>query len=160
MVVDGSSSTSTTRRRKFRGQISDNMDRSKNRVPKSQRRKKKSEKRKSQKTQSADARKGSNVAKHCVFAPFLLCRWTSIEASDCTFREFFPARARISFASRFDLVFDLVFFPGSDSPATSIPMFTQPSGTSIDSCGRSIHSVLGDSEGQMRDKWETSGRQV
>ena len=40
MVVDGSSSTSTTRRRKFRGQICDNMDRSKNRVPKSQRRKK------------------------------------------------------------------------------------------------------------------------
>ena len=47
-----------------------------------------------------------------------------IQPSDFTFREFAAARARISFASRFDLVFDLVF-PGLDflvlSP--SLPFF-------------------------------------
>ena len=47
-----------------------------------------------------------------------------IQPADFTFREFAAARARISFASRFDLVFDLVF-PGLDflvlSP--SLPFF-------------------------------------
>ena len=59
-------------RRKFRSQTSDNMDRWKRRGGKSQRREEQkreyqSEKRKSEKKEDAGARKGSKVAKHCVF---------------------------------------------------------------------------------------------
>ena len=59
-------------------------------------------------------------------AQYFACRLPLhvIQPSDFTFREFAAARARISFASRFDLVFDLVF-PGLDflvlSP--SLPFF-------------------------------------
>ena len=58
-------------RRKFRSQISDNMDRWKSRGGKSQRREEKKNedqrKRKRQKKEDAGARKGSKVANHCVF---------------------------------------------------------------------------------------------
>ena len=58
-------------RRKFRSQTSDNMDRWKaemGRVREKRRvEKTRSEKRKSQKKEDADARKGRNVVKHCVF---------------------------------------------------------------------------------------------
>ena len=59
-------------RRKFRRQTSDNMDRWKaemGRVREKRRvEERRSEKRKSQKKETADARKGRKVAKHCVFA--------------------------------------------------------------------------------------------
>ena len=58
-------------RRKFRSQTSDNMDRWKvemGRVTEKRRlEERRSEKRKSQKKEDADARKGRNVARHCVF---------------------------------------------------------------------------------------------
>ena len=67
--------------------------------------------------------------------------------------ELAPAGARISFTSRFDLVFDLVFsrlrFPGH----VYAYITTITCDECIKSCGRSTHSVLGDSEGQMGDKW-------
>ena len=56
-------------RRKFRSKTFDNIDRSKNRGGKSQRReeKRREEKRKSQKKKDAGAGKGSRVAKHSAF---------------------------------------------------------------------------------------------
>ena len=55
-------------RRKFRSQTSDSMDRWKvGRVREEKSKERRSEKRKSQKKEDAGARKGSKVAKHCVF---------------------------------------------------------------------------------------------
>ena len=65
--------TSTTSRRKFRSQTSDNMGRWKaemGRVREEKRRRKKIKKRKSQKKEDPGARKGRKVAKHCVFQWF------------------------------------------------------------------------------------------
>ena len=97
-------------------------------------------------------------------ASLLACCWTATASFMCfnlpiglSGTELARARARISFASRFDLVFDLVFsrlrFPGHVYAYITAITCDE----CIESCGRSTHSVLGDSEGQMGDKWETNG---